>query len=142
MTISGSAIVDALLDMLSASTVFGTGGVTRGLYNVLETASACCAIVQTPRVSSAHENFGTWTRTWTIPVDTFYAEEADASLTFDRLLTGQNAVLTCLEADESLLGTVDKIVEIEVSDTGGVAMEVGGRVWLPCPLRIVATEML
>lgn len=139
---SASAIADALETMLSAASVFGDGNVTIGDYKVLETTSACCAVIEWSAYDSEATAFGGGNRerAWIHQVAAFVKDRGNPVALAAGVLSTVDMVIDCLDADDSLQGTVESVDGVRASRDLREALTVGGMAWLPVFIDIETTE--
>ena len=140
---SGSAMADAFVTMLTAPSVFGPGAVTIGDYSVLEKVTGSCAIVNFAGVGSRDQTFGgAKVRVWRWQVDGYAKGQADDRILAMRGISVVDAIVACLEKDSTLQGTSFKTDAVDVTHTPGVLLEIGGNYWLPAGTVNVEAEEL
>ncbi len=139
---SSSAIADGLVTMLSAASVFGPNMVTKDTYDVLERASGSCAVVSFFSVESEVVAFqNDRERSWTMLVSMYLKDTNDVEALGRRVYTAVDTVITCLDADDTIQGTVSRTDSITMNKVPERAVEAGGFIWLPVELRIRMTEL-
>ncbi len=149
MTTSPSAIMEGMTTLLSAASVYGTGMVGRGTYDVLERASGSCAVIECVGLSSEVDAFGNGqkTRTYTFVVQNFYKDTGDGVTYKNRAIQGMGKVIACLESDQTYQGQLDPQTgftsQIQGKLTPGQVVQVGGTtVWIPFPVQVVCHEFV
>jgi hypothetical protein len=131
---SASAIADALVTMLSATSAFGSGAVSKSSYKVLETSSASCAVVSPLSMTSIPTTFGSprdRERLWTFRVQGFRKDTGDPDAVLSGVYAIIDAIVDCVEGDDTVQGTGEATGEFEMEHTPGEALIVGGAAWVP-----------
>jgi hypothetical protein len=132
---SASSIADGLVTMLSAASVFGTGMVSKNSYQVLESSSGSCAVVQWTGLTSQRTTYGgagaNRNRTWNFQIRCFIRDTGQAPEMINHVWTATDLVLSTLESDETILGTADELGDINGSRDPETVFTVGGATWLP-----------
>lgn len=138
-----STIIDALQTMLSAASAFGSDHVSKGDYNVLESTSGSCVVLEWSGLELVDDTFGSLTRhNWTITARMFAKDLGHAQATATRTLTCIDTLASVLKDDFTLLGTVERVTGIrserELVPEGTI--EVGGAFWFEMPVEIDVWE--
>ena len=142
MATTASAVCDALITMLSATSVFGASAV--GLtYKVLETASGSAAVVVSlTGFNSISISFGgDKERSWIFGTKLYVKDTGNPNTALARVGKCVDATLACLESDDTLQGTVDTILAIRGSRDPDRLEETGGAIWLPVEVGIEVREL-
>lgn len=132
---SASAITDAVLTMIRASSFLGTAGAGKD-YGVLETSSGSCAVVETQGLEQAEQVFADRLHQadWSISVRLYSKMTGDP--TGDTGMPKRTACMLDLlagtiRADPELQGTVNRVtrlaIERELPPEGFVIA--GGQTW-------------
>ena len=140
---SASAMLDALVTLLSAASAFGSDMVTKATYDVLERASGSCAVLNVTGIHSRPDSFGnsrSRTRDWTFQIDAFAKDTGDPDALRSRLISIFDIVTGTLESDDTLQGTAEVTGDIDGNFSTATALEVGGALWLPAQFTITARE--
>ena len=141
---SGSAIADGLITMLSAASAFGSDAVAKD-FSVLERSSGSCCVVSWRRFVSVPAAFGDPTakdRQWTHTIMGFVKDLGDAKSTLGRVMKFGDVVLGVIEANDSLQGTVNSVDRVEGGRDLNAAVRVGGANWIPIFIDVVSTELV
>ena len=139
---SASAIADALVTMLSAASVFGSGNVNKNSYKVLETAACSAAVISLNSVRSVAVAFGNdRERTWSMGINAYIKDTGDPSDALNRVFNIADKVVACLDADDTILGTIDKVTNISITRNENKFTQAGGSVWLPVDIVVELTEL-
>jgi len=139
---SGSAIADAIITMLSATSSIGTDAVSKD-YKVLETTSGSCCVVNWLGMNERMIAFGNPADKeviWTHIIQGFAKDEGDATEVFKRLLDFPDKIVTTLRADDTLQGTVEEVRAIRGKRDPELAVQAGGAVWLPVFFEVDSLE--
>jgi hypothetical protein len=138
---SASAQVDALVTMLSAASVFGASMVEVETYSILNFASGSCAVISTIGLEDEPTEFDNgYTRWWTHQIDCFSKDQGDPYATKARNLKMLDTVVSCLEADRTLLGTSDATGRITATHNPNYALVIDGLYWSNPRITIMAQE--
>ncbi len=137
---SGSAIADAIITMLSAASAIGIDAVSKD-YKVLETTGASCCVVNWLGFNEKRITFGGDDEIiWTHIIHGFAKDEGDANAALQRVIAFPDTILTTLRSDDTLLGTVEKIVAIRGNRDPELAIRAGGATWLPVFFEVDSQE--
>jgi len=132
---SASAIADGLVTMLSAASVFGPGMVSKNSYQILETTSGSCAVVQWSGLTSRRTSMGgagaNRNRWWNFQIRCFIRDTNQPTAVMNRVWSATDLVLSTLESDESINGTAEELEEVIGIRDPETAFTVGGATWLP-----------
>ena len=139
---SASAIADGLVTLLSAASVFGAGNVSKNSYQVLETSTGSCVVVQWTRLTSRAMTFGNLRhRVWNFQLRCFIRDTGDAGAVLNRVWTATDGILACLESDDTIQGTAKEIDDISgTRDPEGAFVTPGGGTWLPVEFNVAVVE--
>ena len=140
---SASAITDGIVTMLSAASVFGSTGVSKNSFQVMESTSGSCCIVQVPGLQSGATTFGTNygnMRLWDFILYTYVRDTGDAPAAMNRMLTMIDTVVACIEADQSLQGTCFELRNISMRRDPQRAESYAGATWLPAEWHLGVVE--
>jgi len=139
---SGSAIADAIITMLSATSSIGTDAVSKD-YAVLETTSGSCAVVNWLGMNEKPVAFGDPTDkdiVWTHLITGFVKDEGDINEMYQRVLDFPDIVVTTLRSDDTLQGTVENVIAIRGRRDPELAAIAGGARWLPVFFEVDSLE--
>ena len=132
---SASAIADGLVTMLSAASVFGPGMVSKNSYQILETASGSCAVVQWTGLASHRTSMGgagaNRNRLWDFQIRCFIRDTGQPTAVMNRVWSATDLVLSTLESDESINGTAEELEDVTGTRDPETVFTVGGATWLP-----------
>ena len=140
---SGSAMADALITMLSATSCFGASMVSKNSYQILEQASGSAAIVVWRNFTSVPTAFGNATAkdiVWTFEVTAFCKDTGDPQTLLNMTFAAVDVILNCLKADDTLQGTAENVVTIRGSRKPDEIVSAGGATWLPISVEVDAKE--
>ncbi len=140
---SGSAMADALITMLSATSCFGASMVSKNSYQILEQSTGSAAIVVWRNFNTVSAAFGNPTAkdiVWTLEVTAFCKDTGDPQTLLDKTFAAVDVILNCLKADDTLQGTAENVVAIRGSRKPDEIVEAGGAVWLPISVEVDAKE--
>jgi hypothetical protein len=140
---SASAIADALVTMLSAASVFGSGAVSKSSYKVLETVAASCAVVSPLRCETVPVTFGSpreRERNWTFRIQGFRKDTGDADAVLNGVYAIIDGVIDCVESDDTVQGTALATGDFVIEHTPGEALTVGGAAWVPVWIDVSVIE--
>lgn len=139
MTTTASAIRDGVTTNLTAASVIGSGQVSTN-YSVMESTSACCAVVNVINFVSEAMTFGNTRRgTVTILAELKLKDTGDHVTLMNNVPGLIDKVVGSLESDDTLQGTVDAIDRIEANWDPRIGEEIGGIVWIPVDLTVECT---
>jgi hypothetical protein len=139
---STSAICDAIVTMLSATSVLGASGVWINDWGVLETASGSCAVVGFQGYESIPSAFGGVVDSSEIYfIHSYVKDTSNRSSDLSRIQSLITAIARCVEADNSLLGTVDLVSKFTATRNPTDVLEVGGFLWLPVLCQIEVKQL-
>ena len=126
---SASAITDAIIDNLSATSAIGSCQVSTH-YAVLEQTSGCCAVVSLAGVTDTPFTFQNQrTRAYTHSIEFYVKDRGGDAFKMERLVQQLVDVSVCsLSVDRTLQGASDirEVSEIRVSHDIGAIAETGG----------------
>lgn len=138
---SGSAIADALVTMLSATSVLGSGNVSKSSYQVLEIASTCSAVVQWTRLRTEQNTFGgSHKRIWDMDIHAFIRDTNDPVAAVNNVWSITDKIVACLDADPTLLGTCVDTGLLNGNRDPEQAYVVSGATWLPFHITLETQE--
>jgi len=140
---SASAIADGLVTMLSAASVFGSGNVAKNSYQILETSTGSCAVVQWTRLISNPMTFGdprSRQRTWNFQIRCFVRDTGDPNAVLNRVWSATDGIIACLESDDTIQNTAQSLNSISGTRDPESAFTVGGATWLPFDIGIEVNE--
>jgi len=139
---SGSAIADAIITMLSATSCIGTGAVSKD-YKVLETTTGSCAVVNWLGMNEKSVAFGNPADKeilWTHSILGFVKAGGDVSETYQRVLDFPDKVVTTLRSDDTLQGTVTEVKAIRAKRDPELGATAGGTLWFPVFFEVDSIE--
>lgn len=114
--------------------MYGSGKVGKNNYGVLETSAGSCAVVVLPiSVVSTPIAFGdprSRRREWTIRFENYFKDKDGDTALITRVITGVDAVVSCIESNDTLLGTVDAVNSINTDGEIDTLFEIGGANWV------------
>lgn len=114
---SASTISAAFVTTLSAASAFGSGGCDTD-FSVLERNSGSCVVVEFASFRSVAESFGNPSaknNTWTFRFLVYSKDMGNPKETRRRVVNCVDAFLDAIGNDDTLLGTVDHILEVRGS---------------------------
>ena len=139
---SGSAIADAIVTMLSATSCIGTDAVSTD-YVVLEKTSGSCAVVNWVGMNEKLSTFGDPADkeiVWTHLIMGFVKDEGDPIEIYKRVLDFPDKVVTTLRSDDTLQGTVEMVKAIRGRRDPELAARAGAATWLPVFFEVDSLE--
>ena len=139
---SASAIADALVTMLSATSALGTGSVATN-YSVLESSSGSCAVVGWTGFTSNPDTFGDPRERscqWTMLIQGFVKDEGDPVATMNRVLATVDTIQAVINSDDTLQGTVEETLQLRGDRDPDTAVLTGGMTWLPLRVEVDCQE--
>ena len=138
---SGSAIADALVTMLSAASVLGSGNVSKSSYQVLESAATHSAVVQWTGIRTEQNAFGgQHRRIWDMDMHVFIRDTNDPVAAINRVWSLTDKIIACLDADPTLLNTCTDTGMLSANRDPEQAYVVGGATWLPFHMNLEVQE--
>jgi len=136
MTTSSSAVRVAGITNLSAASCIGPNQVSNN-YAVMESTSACCAIVNTVGFVSNAMTFGNQREgTATLLIEAKVKDTGDAESAMSNVDALVDKIFASLESDDTLQGIVKSINRIEATRDPRIAEIVGGMTWLPIDITV------
>jgi hypothetical protein len=114
---SASTIADAFVTTLQAASAFGSSGADTD-FAVLERSSGSCVVVEVGDVRGIPEAFGNPSPkeySWTFRFLVYSKDLGNAHQTRRRVLACWDTFLNAISNDDTVLGTVDRIIEIRGS---------------------------
>ena len=139
---SGSAIADAIITMLSAASAMGASAVSKD-YKVLETTAGSCCVVNWLGMNEKMSAFGNPTAkeiVWTHIIHGFVKDEGDANAALQKVIGFPDTVVTTLRSDDTLQGTVEEVLAIRGKRDPELAIRAGGATWLPVFFEVDSLE--
>ena len=137
---SASAMLDALVTVLSAASCFGASMVGKSTYDVLDRASGSCAVVSPGSYKSVVDTMGlSTTDQLDISLEMWVKDNGDVSTFHARVVRMIDTTASTLRSNLHLLGT-GEIYEFNASYQSGRALEHGGNIWVPFPATITTKE--
>jgi hypothetical protein len=142
MPSSASAICDALVTMLTSSSVLGASMASVQNWSVLEKASACCAVVGFQGYQETPIGFGGDTESnETYFINAYVKDTANVANDLNNIQTLVTKVANCISADNSLLDTVDMVLRFTANHRPGYANVIGGFAWLPIECLVEVKQL-
>jgi len=134
---TASGILDGIITNITATSVMGANSACTA-YDVLESTSVCCGVVGWQAHLSAPITMGTnKERKWTHVIELFIKDQSeDPTGTMNKVTQLIDKVVSSLESDDTVQGTVDTVMEIRAGRSIGEALSVGGATWLPSIIEI------
>lgn len=114
---SASTIADAFITTLSAASAFGLSGADTD-FAVMERSSGSCVVVEVGSVTSQAEAFGNPSpkvNRWTYRFLVYSKDQGNPHQTRKRVLSCWDTFMNAIANDDTLLGTVDHIIEVRGS---------------------------
>jgi hypothetical protein len=142
---SASAIADGFVTMLSATSVMGAGMVSKNSYQVLETSTGSCAVVQWTNMRSGPSVFGAnyqSRRMWTFLIYAFIRDTGQAEAVRNRLWTATDTILTAVENDPTVQGTAFAVRGVTGNYQPEQFVQAGGATWLPASFSVDVEEWM
>ena len=144
MATSASGVCDALVTMLSAASVFGSTGAA-WTYDILEShtgsAAAVVSFLSLDRRPVAYGNPNDKEGHWIFSVNLYIKDAGNAATTLKRVSAGIDAVISCVDADDTLQGTVELVTGLRATRKPDEYLEIGGAAWLPVEMQVEALEL-
>ena len=144
MATSASGVCDALVTMLSAASVFGSGGAA-WTYDILEShtgsAAAVISFLSLDRRPVAYGNPTDKEGRWLFSVNLFIKDAGNAKTTLTRVSAAIDAVISCVDADDTLLSTVELVTGLRATRKPDEYIEAGGATWLPVEMQVEGLEL-
>ena len=138
---TASALIDALATNLGAASTLGSANVSTD-YNVMETSSACCAVIGWSDVTSVPITFGGEFATgWTCLIEGFVKDNNDPKLMMKNINKFFQTMKDSIESDTSMQGEIEAITEIRINRRPGEAYTVSGHTWLPITIEVDFLEL-
>jgi hypothetical protein len=140
--LSASAIADALVTMFQAASAFGPAGAGKD-YSVMETGSGSAVVISWQGIAHAPQTFGDPTlkeNIWQFALQA-YVKDTGSNVN-PRTLTLADIVISTIQNDDTLLGTVDQVIGLTGSRAPGEAYSVGGNTWLESRFELIAREFV
>ena len=132
MASSASAIADGFLALFGAASQFGTTGVSKNSYQVLESVSGSCLVISCVGLNSSFMTLGGDRRYhWTFRLKYWIRDTGDAVATINRTWTVIDNIISALASDPTVQGTAQEIQTIQATRDPESAEVVGGHAWLP-----------
>ncbi len=144
MATTASAVCDALITMLTATSMFGASGA--GItYKTLEVFTGSAgAVVSFAGLNSTLAAFGNPAvrdRLWTFSVTLWIKDTGNPVTAMSRVGKVTDATVACIESDDDLLGTVDTVLSVNAIRDPDRAFDSGGATWLPVNVTITTKEL-
>ena len=137
---SASAMIDGILTNLNSSSVLGASGASTD-YFVLETTSACCAVVGWQNIEYRPITFGTdGGTTHTILVEGFIRDNNDPAKLMRDSAGFADLVVNSLGSDDTLQGSIDIVQRVFARKNAGEVVSAGGLTWMPIYVEIDGFE--
>ena len=144
MATSASGVCDALVTMLSAASVFGSGG-AGWAYDILEShtgsAAAVVSFLSLDRRPVAYGNPTDKEGRWIFSVNLYIKDTGDTATSLKRIAASVDAVISCIDADDTLQGTVELVTGLRATRKPTEYNEAGGAAWLPVEMQVEALEL-
>jgi len=143
MSISGSAIGDALVTMLSAASVFGPGRVADDDWSIIE-HSEKSAVVELVGFTAQMHTFGVpadFEVTWNHVIYIYVRDTGDAPAVKRNQIAIIDRVLGTILADDTLQGTVEKLTNVTgARDPTSIFTIPSGESWLRSDITVSSTQ--
>lgn len=136
MTTNVCSMMSAFVTNLGATSVLGSNVNTN--YKVLESSSACCLVVSglSKQESSITTFGGVRDEKITFMLEGFLKDTGNPNIMIPNVGSFSDLVVTSLESDPTLQGTVDYINDIRAERTVGEAFSVGGHTWFKVDFNV------
>ena len=140
---SASAICDALITMLTSSSVLGASMASINNWGVLERASGCCAVVGFQGYKSVPATFGggDYDTEEMYFIHAYVKDTANVSVDLNNIQALVTTIANCIQADYSLLGTVDIVNQFTANRRPNDGLQVGGFLWLPIEMTVEVRQL-
>lgn len=142
MTTTASSIAQAFIDNLTATSALGACSVKID-YTVLETVATCAMVVSWQSLLRVPTAFGTnKDHTWSFLLQGYIKDTGDANAILRAKHNFIDTVITSLNSDDTLQGTVANIQEIRAATEPGetFAPPSIGQAWVPLVLEVDLLE--
>lgn len=140
---SGSAIADALVTMLGATSAFGPECVSKEDYSVLERASGSALMVMPAGFENGVRTFGVTSSkavTWRFNVEAYAKDTGDPRAVLNQVYKLADVVKAVIDADMTAQGTAKKVILSNGERPRDTYVETGGATWLPYYMTITAED--
>ncbi len=137
-----SAISDAFVTLLSAASVYGSGFVSKGKYDILETTSGSCAVIFSTGVTSTETAFGARDRDWSYTIENFFKFTGDVDAMTHMATCALDLVVATLESDPTIQGTAAGIGSIQGRIPPFANVEAAGAYWMLFPMTLTVKEFV
>lgn len=134
-------IVDGVITNISAASVLGACAVGKD-YSVMESAASAAAVVSYTGIRSYPATFGLRERIATVRVELFIKDVTSPSAMMDYVSNISDRVVSSLESDETLQGTVEEVREVRATRTPGDVFSNGTVIYLPVNIEVDAVYSL
>lgn len=133
---TASALKDALITNLSAASVFGAGQVAI-TYDVMESTSGCCCIVNWQELQSESMTFGNNRREiWTFLLEAKVKDLGDPFQLTANTFAVIDKIVATFKTDDRLQGEAQGIGRLAANRVPGEAETIGGATWLPVDVLV------
>jgi len=139
---SASAMLDGILDNLNSSSVLGASGASTDYY-VLETTSACCAVVSWQSIDINPITFGEPMGDGTLHtmlIEGFVRDNNDPVQLMKDSAGLADLLTATLKSDNTLQGTIDSTMKITARKNLHELASAGGLTWSPIYIEIEGFE--
>jgi len=141
---SASAIADALVTMLNASSAIGIGTTKKTTYELLETTASAAAIVKWRSFNSNPSSFGApcgRRNTWNFEIKCFIRDTNDPGSATTKVWILTDKILNCIADDNTLLGTCDMVNRVYGEYDPETLFNVNGATWITFSINCEAVEL-
>lgn len=139
---SASAMIDGIITNLTSTSVLGSGGADTN-YFILETTSACCAVVGWQNINYMPERFGTPMTggiTHVVMVEGYMRDENNPTDLMQQSAGFADLLVNSLISDDTLQGSIATINRISARRNPYEAVSSGGLTWLPIYVEVEGYE--
>lgn len=139
---SASAMVDALIYLYSAASLFGANNVGKEVYDVLEKSSGSCLVVSVVGLKSDNQaGFGGRQHWWQYQLDAFIKDTGDPFAFKNRSLLTVDNVVKGIESDFTIQGTAVMIGDLQMArETDRAIVTTGGLTYYQARFLLSALE--
>ena len=141
MTNTMRPVIDAVIANISAASVLSACAVGKD-YSVMESAASAAAVVSYTGMRSSSDTFSTRERLITIRCELFVKDVTSPSAMMDYVSDISDMIVSSLEDDLTLQGTVEEVREVRATRTPGDVFSNGTVLYLPVNIEVDAVYSL
>ena len=139
---SASAMIDGIITNLTSTSVLGASGASTD-YFVLETTSACCAVVGWQTVNYIPDTFGdpmSGGKVTIVEIEGFIREKNNPAEIMRDSAGFADLLTNTLISDDTLQNSIDTIRRVSARRNSGEVASAGGLTWLPIYIEVEGFE--